>query len=73
MNLIFSETNNTSFDYPTAKNANALVLGGSGSGKTFHYTKLNIEQISKDASFVVVDPTQGELLSDTKKSLLQKG
>lgn len=73
MNLIFSETNNISFDYSTIKNANALVLGGSGSGKTFHYTKLNIEQISKDASFVVVDPMQGELLSDTKKSLLQKG
>jgi len=52
------------------KNLNVLVVGGSGSGKTFFYGKPNILQLN--TSFVITDP-KGEILQSTGILLSQAG
>lgn len=52
------------------RNTNVLVVGGSGSGKTFSYIKPNILQCN--SSFVCNDP-HGEIMKATKETLLKNG
>ena len=52
------------------RNMNTLIVGGSGSGKTFHYAKPNA--IQANTSMVILDP-KGEILRDTGGLLKAKG
>lgn len=52
------------------RNKNVLVIGGSGTGKTFRYVKPNIGQMN--ASFVVTDPS-GEILMCCGRMLAENG
>lgn len=52
------------------RNLLTVVVGGSGSGKSYRYAKPNICQAN--TSFVVLDP-KGELLRDTGSLLIEKG
>ena len=52
------------------RNMNTLIVGGSGSGKTYHYAKPNA--IQANTSMVVLDP-KGEILRDTGKLFKAKG
>ena len=52
------------------RNMNTLIVGGSGSGKTYHYAKPNA--IQANTSMVVLDP-KGEILRDTGKLFKTKG
>ncbi len=52
------------------RNLNILCVGGSGSGKTRHYAKVNILQAN--TSFLVLD-VKGEILRDTGRLLEEKG
>ena len=54
-----------------ARNANVLICGGSGSGKTRYYAKPNIMQC-RDTSFIILD-CKGELSSSMGAMLEQKG
>lgn len=65
-NLIFSKTERLSMngrmpDMEWNRNKNVLVVGGSGSGKTYGYVKPNILQM--DCSYVVTDP-KGTIISE---------
>ncbi|MCL1996183.1 MAG: type IV secretory system conjugative DNA transfer family protein [Defluviitaleaceae bacterium] len=58
-----------------ARNKNILVIGGSGSGKTFFYAKPNIMQTDSllyPVSLIITDP-KGGLASETGQLLLDKG
>lgn len=52
------------------RNANTIVMGGSGTGKSFGVIKPNILQMN--CTFIATDP-KGELLQDTGKALRQEG
>ena len=52
------------------RNLNILCVGGSGSGKTFHFAKVNI--VNANTSFIILDP-KGEILRDTGYLLEEKG
>lgn len=52
------------------RNLNTVVVGGSGSGKTFFYAKPNIMQCN--TSFVITDP-KGEILRNCGGMLKQNG
>ena len=52
------------------RNVNVLVVGGSGSGKTYSYCKPNIMQCN--TSYVVLDP-KGEIIRDTGYLLEKNG
>ena len=52
------------------RNMNTLIVGGSGSGKTFHYAKPNA--IQANTSMVILD-SKGEILRDTGGLLKAKG
>ncbi len=52
------------------RNLNAIIVGGSGSGKTRFYAKPNLMQCN--TSYVVLDP-KGELLRSTGKLLEKQG
>lgn len=52
------------------RNMNTLIVGGSGSGKTYHYAKPNA--IQANTSMVILDP-KGEILRDTGGLLKAKG
>lgn len=54
----------------TDLNNNVLVIGGSGSGKTYRFVKPQIMQMS--SSFIITDP-KGELYRDTSNFLAQSG
>lgn len=54
----------------TRKNLNVMVIGGSGSGKSRFYVKLNLMQAN--TSYVCTDP-KGELLRSTGKMLESYG
>ena len=56
-------------DIFTARNKHILIVGGSGSGKTFSYVKPNILQAH--SSYVITDP-KGTLLFETGKFLRKK-
>ena len=66
-------TQNVSIGYNSRahrRNMNTLVVGGSGSGKTYHYAKPNALQAN--TSMVILDP-KGEILRDTGKLFEAKG
>ena len=52
------------------RNLNVLVVGGSGSGKTRFYAKINLMQCN--ASFIVADP-KGEMLRSIAPLLMEQG
>ena len=52
------------------RNLNTLVVGGSGSGKTRYYAKINAMQAN--TSYVILDP-KGEILRDTGGLLAAEG
>ena len=52
------------------RNVNVLVIGGSGSGKTFSYCKPNVMQCA--SSYVILDP-KGEIARDTGNLLKNNG
>lgn len=54
----------------TDLNNNILVIGGSGSGKTYRFVKPQLLQMS--SSFIITDP-KGELCRDTSSFLKQNG
>ena len=62
-NMIFSQDIYLSMEHPreVRRNLNALVIGGSGAGKSFNYVGPNLMQAN--CSFVVTDPSGGLLKS----------
>ncbi|MEM5063623.1 type IV secretory system conjugative DNA transfer family protein, partial [Enterococcus faecalis] len=66
-NILFSENirmainNEDVTDFKAQRNKNALIIGGSGSGKTRFFVKPNIMQLNAD--FVVTDP-KGSILNE---------
>lgn len=54
----------------TDRNNNILVVGGSGSGKTFRFVKPQIMQMS--SSYIITDP-KGEIFRDTSGFLKNNG
>lgn len=54
----------------THRNHNILVIGGSGSGKTFRFVKPNLMQLS--SSFIITDP-KGEICRDTAEFMKMHG
>ena len=66
-------TQNLSIGYNSRehrRNLNTLIVGGSGSGKTFHYAKPNL--MMANTSFVCLD-VKGEILRDTGNVLRENG
>ncbi|MDY5143400.1 type IV secretory system conjugative DNA transfer family protein, partial [Actinotignum timonense] len=70
-NLLFTRTERLSLDgRKTQRNLNALVVGGSGSGKSRYYVLPNLAQFN--TSFAVTDP-KGELYAQTRSHLEAAG
>lgn len=70
-NLLFTKTERLSLDgRQTQRNLNALVIGGSGSGKSRYFVLPNLAQQS--TSVVVTDP-KGELLASAGTQLAEAG
>ena len=65
-NIILSASEKLNFapekNFSYQRNHNVLVIGGSGSGKTYSYLKPNLMQLH--ASYVVTDP-KGTIIGDT--------
>ncbi len=71
-NLIFTRHFQMGLDgYKHKRNVNALVIGGSGAGKSRCYAIPNVLQCG-ECSYVVTDP-KGEILRKTGGALLQTG
>ncbi|MDR1604003.1 MAG: type IV secretory system conjugative DNA transfer family protein [Gracilibacteraceae bacterium] len=73
-NIILSATESVTLRQPASfsadRNKNVLVVGGSGSGKTFSIIKPNLMQLH--SSYVVTDP-KGTLLPDTGYLFVENG
>lgn len=70
-NKLFTKHFRLSFDvHRHRRNLNALIIGGSGAGKTRGYAKPNVMQAN--TSMVVLDP-KGEILRDTGHLLEKQG
>jgi type IV secretion system protein VirD4 len=73
-NIILSATESLSLaptiNFKYARNYNVLVIGGSGSGKTYSYLKPNLMQLA--GSYVVTDP-KGTLLPDVGQLFIEHG
>ena len=74
-NVILTQTerlmmSNRPKDPKTARNKNALVVGGSGSGKTRFFIKPNLMQLH--SSYVVTDP-KGSIAVECGKLMLRNG
>lgn len=70
-NKLYSENFYLSYDNEkTERNANALIIGGSGAGKTFRYAMPNLLQCS--TTFVDIDP-KGEHLAKSGNRLVKLG
>ena len=71
MNLMFTQKNKLSFDNKkTRRNSNTVILGGSGTGKSFSFIMPNIAQLN--SSFVITDPS-GEIYQNMYKFLRDNG
>ena len=71
MNLLLSKNLAMSTDIKlTNRTTNALVIGGTGSGKTFRYIEPNIAQFN--CSRVIIDPT-GDIFHSFSPSLIKQG
>ena len=74
-NTEFLTMNSRPKDMKTARNKNVLVIGGSGSGKTFFWLIPNLLQCTSKTypcSFVVTDP-KGDIVVRCGRLLLSKG
>ena len=74
-NVLLTQTerltmNNRPLNPAHARNKNVLVIGGSGSGKTRFFVKLNLMQMH--SSYVVTDP-KGSIVTEVGKMMLLKG
>ncbi|MGB4636049.1 MAG: type IV secretory system conjugative DNA transfer family protein [Arcanobacterium sp.] len=70
-NVVFTTTERLSLDgRKTQRNINALVIGGSGSGKSRYFVQPNLAQAN--TSYLVTDP-KGELYAMTADYLRGKG
>lgn len=70
-NILFSKQIGLSLDNKrTNRSANVLVIGGTGTGKTFRYIKPNILQ--ENASQIITDPS-GDLFRSFGPYLIKKG
>ena len=56
----------------TGLNNNVLIIGGSGSGKTFYEVKPNLMEMPRGCSFVITDP-KGEILRSCGQMLKNNG
>ena len=72
-NRILSENVRISLDTRyTRLNNNVLIIGGSGSGKTFYEVKPNLMDMPHHCSFIVTDP-KGEILRSCGHMLKKNG
>lgn len=69
-NILLSENVRIDLEAKKVKNDHVLILGGSGTGKSFRYMIPNIMQMN--ASYIITDP-KGELLARTGKLLEEQG
>ena len=70
-NMLFSQRIGLSLDNKkTNRSANVLVIGGTGTGKTFRYIKPNILQ--ENSSQIITDPS-GDLFRSFAPYLIKKG
>lgn len=74
-NVLFTQTerlmmNNRPKNPANARNKNALIIGGSGSGKTRFFVKPNLMQMH--SSYVVTDP-KGTVVEECGKMLIKNG
>ena len=70
-NMIFTDKISLSMEsFKTRRNCNAVILGGSGAGKSRFFVKPNILQAN--SNYVITDPA-GELLESTGEFLRQQG
>lgn len=71
MNIIITEKHKLSFDNKwTRRNTNFIILGGSGTGKSFSFISPNIAQLN--SSYIITDPS-GELFMNHNKHLRNNG
>lgn len=71
MNLVLTEKHRLSFDNKsTHRNTNIVILGGSGTGKSYCFISPNIAQLN--SSYVITDPS-GELFQTHYKHLVDEG
>ncbi len=72
-NRILSQNVRMSLDTRYTKlNNNVLIIGGSGSGKTFYEVKPNLMEMPKNCSFIATD-SKGELVRSCGKMLKDHG
>lgn len=72
-NRILSQNVRMSLDTRYTKlNNNVLIIGGSGSGKTFYEVKPNLMEMPKNCSFIATD-SKGELVRSCGKMLKDNG
>lgn len=67
---IFGRHTYLPIDYRQAKNDNTLVVGSSGTGKTYSFVEPNV--LSANANYVIAD-AKGDILADTGMSLRAQG
>lgn len=67
---IFGQRTFLPIDFCHAKNDNTLVVGSSGTGKTYSFVEPNVLQAN--ANYVIAD-AKGYILADTGRSLQDKG
>lgn len=67
---IFGRHTYLPIDYHQARNDNTLVVGSSGTGKTYSFVEPNV--LSANANYVVAD-AKGDILADTGMSLRAQG
>ncbi len=72
-NRILSQNLRMSLDTRyTGLNNNVLIVGGSGSGKTFYEVKPNLMEMPRNHSFIITDP-KGEILRSCGQMLKDNG
>lgn len=67
---IFGRQTYLPIDYHQARNDNTLVVGSSGTGKTYSFVEPNVLQAN--ANYVIAD-AKGDILADTGRSLQAQG